>query len=243
MGGLKRSYNVANDVYVFDESTQKWKRSILPMPTSKYAAAVLSHPSCLVVAGGRLASDEWTDTVEIYNINTSQWSRTDSLPQACSDLRGAVHNNMGYLMGGWDGDISLNTVYTASIDKLISNAVAVDQPTDDSNSTDNAPEDDLAWKVVANTPAYDPSAAVISGMVLAIGGTESSDISSEQIKAVYAYSQSMDSWFHIGDLPTPLDSAAISSLSPTEFIVIGGFDEKNKRISTVHKVTFQITIP
>ena len=234
---------VTNDVYVFDESTQKWKQSIPPMPTERHSAAVLSYPSCLVVAGGSLASDECTDTVEIYNINTSQWSRTDSLPQACAQLTGAVHNNTGYLMGGFNGEILYNTVYTASIDKLISNAVAVDQPTDDSNSTDNAPGDDLAWKVVANTPDYDPSAVAMSDMVLAIGGLESSDPSSERIKAVYAYSQSMDSWFHIGDLSTPVVGVAISSLSPTEFIVIGGWDENIDRISTVHKVTLQITIP
>ena len=247
VGGLKRTgdgeYVATNDVYVFDESTQKWKQSIPPMPTARHSPAVLSHPSCLVVAGG-ITSREYTDTVEIYNINTSQWSRTDSLPQACSNSKEAVYNNMGYLMGGFNGGKLFNTVYTASIDKLISNAVAVDQPTDDSNSTDNATEDDLAWKVVANTPDYGPSAVVMSGMVLAIGGTESSDIiSTEPTKAVYVYSQSMDSWFHIGDLPTPVYNAAISSLSPTEFIIIGGCDENNKNISTVHKVTLQTTIP
>ena len=80
-------------------------------------------------------------------------------------------------------------------------------------------------------------------MVLAIGGVQSSDPSSEQTKSVYAYSPSMDSWFHIGDLPTTVYGATISSLSPTEFIVIGGLDENKKRISTVHKVTLQITIP
>ena len=155
--------------HVFDESTQKWQQSIPPMPTGRRSVAVLSHSSCLVVAGGQLASGEFTDTVEIYNINTSQWSSTDRLPQACTDLNGVVHNNTGYLMGGWDGEMLLNKVYTVSIDKLISNTVSVDQPNDDINSIDNTPEGDLIWKVVANTPNYDPSAVVISGMVLSIG--------------------------------------------------------------------------
>ena len=233
-------YVITNDVYVFDESTQKWKQSIPHMPTVRYAVAVLSHPSCLVVAGGCLASGEYTDTVEIYNINTSQWSSTDRLPQACTDLRGAVHNTTGYIMGGSDGEMLLNKVYTVSIDKLISNAVSVGQPNDDINSIDNAPEGDLIWKVVANTPDYYPTAVVISGMVLAIGGRDSSD---EHTKAIYAYSQSMDSWIYIGDLPTLVEDAAITTLSPTEFIVIGGEDEKFQMISTVHKVTLQTTIP
>ena len=38
-------YVVTNDVYVFDESTQKWKQSIPAKPTSRYSSAVLSHPS------------------------------------------------------------------------------------------------------------------------------------------------------------------------------------------------------
>ena len=117
-------------------------------------------------------------------MNTSQWSRTDSPPQASADLRGAVHKNTGYLMGGFAGGKLLNTVYTASIDKLISNAYAVDQPTDDSNSTDNPTEDNLTWKVVTNTTDYIPSAVVTSGMVLAIGGAESSDLSSKSIRCL-----------------------------------------------------------
>ena len=233
-------YVVTNDVNVFDESTQKWKQSNPPMPTGRSSAAVLSHPSCLVVAGGGLASEEFTDTVEIYNINTSQWSSTDRLPQACAVLTGAVHNNTGYLMGGFNGEMLLNDVYTVSIDKLISNAVSVDQPNDDIKSINEAPEGDLTWKVVANTPDYFPSAVAISGMVLAIGGADSS---SEPTKAIFAYSQSMDSWIYIGDLPTPVANAAISTLSPTEFIVIGGLDENDEIISTVYKVTVQTTVP
>ena len=233
-------YDITNDVYAFDESTQKWKQSIPPMPTGRCSVAVLSHPSCLVVAGGCLASVEWTDTVEIYNINTSQWSSTDRLPQACIMLRGVVHNNTGYLMGGLDGEMLLNNVYTVSIDKLISNAVSVDQPNGDINSIENAPEGDL---ILAKTPNYLPSAVVISGMVLAIGGCVRVSSNVEYTKAIYAYSQSMDSWINIGDLPTPVAGAAISTLSPTEFIVIGGLDENDEKISTVHKVTLQTMIP
>ena len=98
--------------------------------------------------------------------------------------------------------------------------------------------------MVANTPNYDPSAVVISGMALAIGGRKSSYFfECERTKAIYAYSQLMDSWFNIGDLPNPVANAAISTLSPTEFIVIGGLDENIDCISTVHKVTLQTTIP
>ena len=146
-------------------------------------------------------------------------------------------------MGGLYGVTLFNEVYTVSIDKLMSNTVSVDQPNDEVNSIDNAPEGDLIWKVVANTPDYFPSAVVISGMVLAIGGRDSSDVSSEPTKAIYAYSQSMDSWINIGDLPTPVANTAISTLSPTEFFVIGGWDENSEIISTVYKVTLQATIP
>ena len=230
-------------IHKFEEHSQAWKKSIPPMPTARYNPTVLSHLSCLVVAGGRkYPGNSALDTVEIYNINMSQWSQTDKLPIACYLLSGVVSKDMVYLVGGGDIKQRHNKTLTASINKLLSNAVPVTQPNEEQRA--NASQEcDSAWNEVANTPAYRTSAVTVSGMVLAMGGVRSYDLSEYQpAKGIYAYSTSMNSWIQIGDLPAPVAGMAIAALSPTEFLVIGGMNEYNARLKTVYKGSLNITI-
>ncbi len=225
VGGMDSSLSASNVVHVFNKG-RNWKQTIPPMPTVRSAPAVVSLPTHLVVAGGQLDSG-YTNIVVIYNISTSQWSETDRLPYACTDLRGIVYNNTVYLMGGWDGDV-LNKVLAAQVDKLIS----ADRQDDGS-----ANKADSVWNTISNTPFYRPSPVTISDTLFAVGGVDSEG---EATQRIYAYSFSMDSWLYVGDLPSPVTHAATVSLSPTECLVIGG---RNKtRQSTVYKNRTTTTI-
>ena len=229
-------------IHKFEEHSQAWT-SIPPMPTARYAPTVLSHPSCLVVAGGmKYPEDSTLDTVEIYNINTSQWSQTDKLPIDCYVLSGVVIKDMVYLVGGQDIKQRHNKTLIASVNELLSNAIPVTQPNEEQRA--NASQEcDSAWNEVANTPAYRTSAVTVSGMVLAMGGDRSYDLSEYQpVKGIYAYSTSMNSWIQIGDLQAPVTCMAVAALSPTEFVVIGGVNEYKTRLKTVHKGSLNITI-
>ncbi len=168
-----------------------------------------------------------TDSVEIYNISTSQWSETDRLPYACADLRGIVYNNTVYLTGGFDGN-GLNKVLAAQVDRLIS----ADRQDDGS-----ANKADSVWNTISNTPSYRPSPVTISDTLFAVGGV---NIEDEATQRIYAYSSSMDSWLYVGDLPSPVSDAATVTLSPTECLVIGGKDETSQ--STVYKIKTTTTI-
>ena len=114
------------------------------MPTARCSLAVVSLRTHLVVAGGQF---DYTDSVEIYNISTSQWSETDRLPYAYAFQRGIVYNNTVYLMGGFDGN-DLNKVLAAQVDRLIS----ADRQDDGS-----ANKADSVWNTISNTPSYRPS--------------------------------------------------------------------------------------
>ena len=227
VGGRDLSGPTSNVVYVFNKG-KSWKRTIPPMPTARDSLTVVSLPTHLVVAGGRLVSHSsvYTDNVEIYNISTSQWSETDRLPYACLDQRGIVCNNTVYIMGGSDGN-RLNKVCAAQIDKLI---------TADRQDDGNANKADSVWNIIPNTPSYRPSAVTISGTLFAVGRLDSER---EVTQKVYAYSSSMNSWLYVGDLPSPVTFAATVSLSPTECLVIGGWNA-TERQSTVHKITAAI---
>ena len=233
----------SKNIYNLKEHSQAWKKSIPPMPTARFVPTVLSHPSCLVVAGGaKYPGNSTLDTVEIYNINTSQWSQTNKLPIACFLLSGVVSKDMVYLVGGRDDEQRQNRTLTASINELLSNAIPVTQPNEEQRA--NASQEcDSAWNEVANTPDYWPSAVAVSDMVLAMGGVRSYDLSTYQpVKGIYAYSTSMNSWVQIGDLPAPVAGMAIAALPPTEFIVIGSLKEVEAHSKTVYKGNLNITI-
>ncbi len=229
VGGMDSSDSRSNMVHVFNKG-KNWKRSIPPMPTARDSPAVVSLRTHLVVAGGDMGSDNTidnTDSVEIYNISTSQWSETDRLPYACYDLRGTVCNNTVYLMGGFDGN-RLNKVCAAQVDRLVS----ADRQDDGS-----ANKADSVWNTISNTPSYRPSPVTISETLFAVGGDDSER---EATQRIYAYSSSMDSWLYVGDLPSPVVHAATVSLSPTECLVIGGWNKT--RQSTVYKIRLTTTI-
>ncbi len=218
------SSSISNVVHVFNKR-RNWKRTIPPMPTARYSPAVVSLPTHLVAAGGLLKYG-FTNNVEIYNISTSQWNETDSLPYAYTYQRGDVCNNTVYLTGGFDDD-HLNKVLAAQVDNLIS----ADRQDDGS-----ANKADSIWNTISNTQSHRPSPVTISDTFFAVGGLDSER---EATQRIYAYSSSMDSWLYVGDLPSPVAFAATVSLSPTECLVIGGWN-KTGRQSTVHKISITV---
>ena len=182
------------------------------------------------------------DNVEIYNINTSQWSQTDRLPMACCTLSGVVSKDVVYLVGGHDNKQRQNKTFAASIDELISNAVPVTKPSEE-QSANASLKCASAWNEVVNTPAYRSPVVCVSDTVLAMGGARSSDLSEWQpVKDIYAYSTSMNSWIHVGELPTPVGAMTLAALSPTEFLVIGGVNEDKTKLRTVYKGSLNITM-
>ena len=89
VGGEKGSHLTpcpTNEVYTYNERSQKWKHTVPPMPTARHSICVLSLQSALVVAGGDRALGSYIAAVEIFKLDTSQWYRTDPLPIACSNL-------------------------------------------------------------------------------------------------------------------------------------------------------------
>ena len=227
VGGRKKvDFSTTNEVYTYDERSRKWKQTIPPMPTARESPGVLSLQSALVVAGG--ASSDYVALVEIFKPDTSQWYRTDPLPTACEDLSLAAFSNTCYALGGWSGSY-LNQALYASIDDLLGNAVPANQTTHSGSSDTQS-----AWKSLPNTPIRRPTAAVLAGNLLAIGGEETSE-GGAYIKEIYVYSPSTNSWIYISDLPVPRSTAAVAVLSSTEILVIGGWD--GRRVNTVYKGT------
>ena len=218
-GERKKDSKQTNEVHMYDEQSKKWRRTLLPMPTARYATSVLSLQSELVVVGGAtgtLGDLQHSSVVEIFKPDVKRWYRTDSLQTACSDVSLVAIGNTCYALGGYNGS-SLNQALYTSVDGLLGNAVPANQTVTHSGSSDTQ----SAWKTLPNTPTYAPAAAVLSGSLLAIGGQETS-IGEADKKEIYMYSPSTNSWIYISDIPAPRSRATIANLSSTEILVIGG---------------------
>ena len=229
---MRSKDDTTNDVYVYDESSREWKKTIPPMPTARYFPSVLSLQSALVVAGGNTPS--YTAVVEIFkpDASDSQWYRTDPLPSGCRDVSLVAIGNSCYALGGYKTPSSLSQALCASADELLHNAVPANQTTR-SDSCDTR----SAWKTLPNTSTYRPAAAVLAGNLLAIGGEESSRGGAD-MKEVYTYSPSTNSWIYISDLPAPRSIITVAVLSSTEILVIGGWN--SGRANTVYKGTLHL---
>ena len=211
----------------YNQNTGKWIDNDNPMPTPRALPTVLSQPTCLIVAGGFTHSDlsswEYTNIVEIFSTSTSQWSQVDSLPIACACQTGGVSNGIVYLIGG--GSINrLQKTFVAPLDKLLSRTSSTLKP--ENQDPDTQSEDKSPWSEAADTPAYTPSALVMSDMVIALGGAVSADKSERQrVKNIHAYSPSMNAWVRVGELLVALSGACVAAISPVEFLVIGGGED------------------
>ena len=231
VGGLKKSTeNETNDVYMYDERSQKWKQTIPPMPTARWSPGVLSLRSALVVAGGGTLSGHIA-AVEIFKRDTSQWYRAGPLPIGCRNISLVAIGNTYYALGGYN-DSYLNQALYASVDNLFHSAVPANQTTHSGSSDTQS-----AWKTLPNNPTYLPAAAVLASNLLAIGGKEKSKRGAD-MKAVYMYSPSTNSWVYISDLPAPRSFTTAAVLSSTEVLVIGGWD--GHKVNTVYKGTLTL---
>ena len=158
IGGIKNEKK-GNEVHTFMEQKLKWKKTILPMPTSRNSPGILSLPSVLIVAGGHTESNWiYAPAVEIFKPDVSQWYTTDPLPTPCTNVSLTSVGNICYTLGGFSSPWHLNHALYASVDDLLLNAVPANQTTHRDTQS--------AWKTLSNTPNYGPSAGVLGGTFL-----------------------------------------------------------------------------
>ena len=171
----------------------------------------------------------YTDIVEIFKPDTSQWYRTDPLPTARENILLVAIGNTCYALGGYKYPLlRLNQALYASVNDLLHNAVPANQTTHSDTQS--------AWKTLPITPTYRPAAVVLAGKLLCMGGNHETSKGGVAKKEVYMYSPSTNSWIYISDLPAPRSGIAVAVLSSTEVLVIGGWAE-GKRVNTVYMGT------
>lgn len=223
IGGVKKMTNKeTNDVFTFNEESSSWEQTSPTMSMTRFSPGVLSHQSVLVVVGGSRSAGH---AVEIFKSDTSKWYTTNDgpIPVKCYGLSTVIVNGACCVLGGSINISRSNHGYHAPLADLLH-----------SPSSTRSSKKKSIWKALPDTPTYQPTAAVLAGNLLTIGGSENKDGGLAR-KEVYMYSALTKSWIHISDLPSPRSLTAAAPLSSTEILVIGGYN--HGRVKSVYKGT------
>ena len=232
IGGVRaKDKKPTGEVYTYDEKAQQWKQTIPLMQTARVSPGVFSVKSiyALIVAGGEVKQNSYTNTVEIFKPPMSQWYKSYPLPTACCEMSTVSIENTCYILGGYQYPSNLKQALCISAEDLfheIESTIETDQASHSSST---------AWKVLFESPVYIPAAATLSGKLLAIGGDKTIE-GGARTRKVYMYSLSADSWIYISDLPAPRSMMTVANLSSNDILVIGGECGGN-RVKTVYKGT------
>ena len=234
VGGYTRDNQTTNKLYTFDKVSRIWEQAFPPMPTARRSLGVLCIQSAFIAVGGLDESDIFTDVIEILKLDAMQWyqCKAAQIPVGCRYISLIAIGNICYIMGGSYGfhenTTYLNQALYASIDDLLDSTVAASESSSHSGTI---------WKSLPNTPRYVPTATVLAGRLLAIGGGNQPKGGAD-MKEVYMYSDTSKCWMYISDLPAPRSDMIIVALSATEILVIGGYN--GEEVNTVYKGTLQI---
>jgi len=101
---------VSGAVERYDPTTNAWiARASKSVPATDVGAAVIG--GLIYVPGGRLASGEVSDVLEIYDPREDRWTRGADLPVPMSAYAIVSFEGKLILFGGWNGQRYLDTVF------------------------------------------------------------------------------------------------------------------------------------
>ena len=197
------SLKATNMLWVLDEQCQAEEhyraQSLPPMKTECYNSSAISVGYHLFVAGGRGGTQSRSRplaSVEVYD--GCKWRHVQSLPRAFSWIKSTLHEGNWYLVGGTRQG---REVYHTSPESLLATTYS-----DEAEKTS-------VWKKLPDAPLKKSILTVLLNYLIAIG-TEYWN------SAIHAYSPSIDSWVHVGDLPVNCYSTCTVVLSTGELLVV-----------------------
>ena len=198
VGGRDHSGGFSSQLFSLtgEGSGRRWTEEFPPMPTERAASATLCSGVALIVAGGWTFSGP-TQTIELLNSETKQWSTAADLPQPLSFTPAAVCGDQLYVVG--------EIMYTCSVKLLLASIKS---------------RSARVWKQVAAPPVTETTCVSVRDRLLAVGG---SDSDWKPTSAVHMYNPTTDSWEVISHMGTPLKSCIAAILPNNQLMVVGGY--------------------
>ncbi|MBE3067810.1 MAG: winged helix-turn-helix transcriptional regulator [Chloroflexi bacterium] len=195
--GGETKEGVTSVVERYDLVTNTWTGlASKPTAVADVSAAVVGGR--IYVPGGRLASGEVTNILEIYDPRLDRWEQGTALPIALSAYALVAFEGKLYLFGGWDGEHFLASVYEYD------------------------PDQD-AWGARSPMPTVRgfAGAAVAGENIYVLGGTDGK----EALVVNEEYLTNRDTWSPRAPLPVGRYALGVASIADIIYVV-GGEGEK-----------------
>ena len=209
--------SITGRVYEFVSESQRWQRSLPPMPTARSGVIVVSQPSsspnplAIAVCGGRGDGVD-LNTVEVFCHSTSQWHAAEPLPIPLGVLTSASVGDITYLLGGEKKGFGAQHCMSVSLDSLIAKA---------KSPAASPSRHSSLWTDIGYSPLIASHVANLGGSMVTIAG----EVKNSSSAAVYLLTSSR-SWERMrrGDLPEPRGFPTAVCLPSGELMVVGGYD-------------------
>ena len=181
LGGQDKStQKITNTIFTFNESSNKWDKTLFAMPMTDLLPGVQGYHDHLIVFGWESAKVNFLDTAAVSN----GWKTAQPLPKTEHNYTVLIKDTM-YLVG-----TTSRTVLRAYIPTLISQTGA----------------ESGVWETLPNTPYYSSVPITFANTLFTVGGYCSEDIlDSIPETGIQMFDSTTKRWTKIGDLPEPFD--------------------------------------
>ena len=195
VGGWAGSNFTTNKLFTLREG--RWVEHYPPMNTARSDTAVvsISDGNLVFVIGGGSGDNDWTATVEIFDVRSKRWYELTYLPQNLSQPSATVCGSQLHVIGLFgDG-------YSCSLQTLLSS------DTDISQSILNT----LTWEPLPELPVSESTVATLCGQLVTVGGER-------------GIHQLLDGqWVEIGSTSSVRGRCLIVTPSPDKMMIVGGW--------------------
>ena len=199
-----------------------WTDKLPSMPTNRAFAVASNTGTNLIVAGG--VGGAYLSTVEVMDIEKSQWMTAADLPQRMWGASGTLCGESLYLMGGIGEKDDLLTVFTCSINNLLKSC--------ESRSLRSMVANVLTlgrsggrvgnvWERFTDIPVTRTTCVSVHDCIIAIGGK---DLNGRPTSNIYMYNQETRTWLAVDHIPLARYSCFTATHGSTIFIIGGNVD-------------------
>ena len=198
---------ITNLTITWDEEKKQWFPKVPAMPTKRYRPCIIHCNNFVLVAGGKASDDETLlDSVDIFNMDTFQWttSRSFKLPLPMWYMRASISCRYLYITSGADSTTTTNcAAYHLPVNEVV-NAVTKEQ--------------EVKWIRVRNTPNWASGLVADSDHPILVGGHNLDNPTSD----VSIYDPITHKWSNVGQCVRSHLHACALTVSLSSFLVIGG---------------------
>jgi N-acetylneuraminic acid mutarotase len=203
VGGFEADGSASSKVEVYDTQADAWKE-LAPLPAARHHAVAAEWHSNLFVFGGMDSTNLPTSTVFVYDMLRDQWDEWEDMASqhgAPAIAIGTSTRSSPYVISGLEEN---------------SNGSFVNTPTVETYLVDYwLPVTDIA------TPRDGLAAAVVDGVIYAVGGRVNGDISQNTgVNEAYG-SDGTNEWVKRAPMPTARSSIAAAAVGG-KIYVFGG---------------------